>query len=194
MAVIYSSCTDLALNCSVYTNPERTTAAANGYYLYADNKYFYVTNGVITSFGNNCATAHTLKYSPTSCADACNNPTSISTYYSLCQTLAPGCLLYSNALFSDWPPDGYYSTSSTCFTILSDYSNYDGQYAPAPNFVYGSLIIDSSACPPSCPSLGTYAYVSCEYIPQYGCVGDVDYYHDGSCGYYSQPRGYCGCY
>lgn len=177
---IYSSCKPLALNCTVYSNPERTSLAAAGYYTLDSITFFYVNgSGVITSFNNNCSRAYSLTYSASDCSSACYYGSS-TTLYTLTTSLAVNDYVFSNNIRTNFASAGYYSDGTSCYTVVT---------------VSGTSYISSIAnCPSNCTPYGYYAYSSCEYIPQYGCVGDVDYYHDGSCGYYTQPRGYCGCY
>lgn len=177
---IYSSCKPLALNCTVYSNPERTSLAAAGYYTLDSITFFYVNgSGVITSFNNNCSYIYNLTYSAVDCTTACYSGTS-ATLYTLTSSLSINDYVYSDNPRNNNASAGYYSNGTTCYGV---------------SIVSGQSIISSAvSCPSNCTPFGTYAYSNCEYIPAYGCVGDVDYYHDGSCGYYSQPRGYCGCY
>lgn len=47
---------------------------------------------------------------------------------------------------------------------------------------------------PACPPSGQYAYTDCGWNPAYGCVESIDYYHNGSCGYYESYSYSCVCY
>jgi hypothetical protein len=101
----------------------------------------------------------------------------VTTYiclYSNCSTISVGCYLYSNVSMTAPVNPGFYSDSNYCYTVT-------------PGGYVGSVASCSG-----CPTYGTYAYPSCEFISSLGCTGTVDYYHDGNCGYYSQIVS-CGC-
>lgn len=179
---IYSSCTTLALNCRMYSNPERTQLAAAGWYAYGLSEYMYVdSNGYITSINNNCITIYNLYYSEFNCTEACNSgsPVTLRSFYN---SITIGTVLYSDSNLLNTATGGFYSTGpgGTCYAI----SNLDGS-------VTGIV-----SCPSTCTAAGTYAYTSCEWNTMLSCTSDVVYRHDGSCGYYPDyyANYYCGCY
>jgi hypothetical protein len=103
------------------------------------------------------------------------DPTNIG-IFSNCSSISVGCYMYSNESLTLPVNAGYYSNGTYCYTVTS------GGYVSAVTNCNG------------CPSYGTLSYISCEFIYPYGCTGDVYYYNDGNCGYYTEYPSGCVCY
>jgi hypothetical protein len=102
------------------------------------------------------------------------DPTTVGVY-SNCMSPTTGCYLYDNQGLTLPVGSGYYSNGTYCFTVGSN-----------------GLITAIANCN-GCPSYGTFAYTSCEFNPSLNCTDTIDYYNDGSCGYYTVPRNICAC-
>ena len=83
---VSSSCCPIDIGCTVYTDPELTVTASNGYY-YDGTKCWIILNGVVNSTGS-CGTTTTTTTTSTTTTTTTEVPTG---YYNATQYSCPDC-------------------------------------------------------------------------------------------------------